>query len=366
MDTAANGNIPVFIDTTTPNTKILLTINMSNVTKLTSANYLMWSLQIHALLDGYDLAGYLDGSIAVPPPTLTTDDQIFVNPEFTIWKRLDRLIYSSLIGAISSSLQPLVSRATTTQEAWVTLASTYAKPSHGHIKQLKTQLKNWKKETKTIDVYLQGITTRLDQLAILRKPVDHEDQIDLILEGLTEDYKPVIDQAEGHDVPPSITELHERLLNHEAKLLNSGEALLPNGPVTVNVAQQRNNHTSNRNFNKQKNNYQGPQQSTTQQWNNSQQTNRYDNKGQRPYPGCCQICGVQGHSAKRCPQLQNFQAGTQQQQMTPFTPSNPRANYTVANPYNAQSWLMDSGATHHITSDLDAPRFINPTAATMM
>ena len=95
MDTAANGNIPVFIDTTTPNTKILLTINMSNVTKLTSANYLMWSLQIHALLDGYDLAGYLDGSIAVPPPTLTTDDQISVNPEFTIWKRQDRLIYSS-------------------------------------------------------------------------------------------------------------------------------------------------------------------------------------------------------------------------------------------------------------------------------
>lgn len=219
---------------------------------------------------------------------------------------------------------------------------------------MKTQLKIWKKETKTIDVYLQGITTRLDQLAILRKPVDHEDQIDLILEGLTEDYKHVVDQAEGRDVPPSITELHERLLNHEAKLLNSGEALLPNGPVTVNVVQQRNNHTSNRNFNKQKNNYQGSQQSTTQQWNNSQQTNRYDNKGQRPYLGRCQICGVQVHSAKRCPQLQNFQVGTQQQQMTPFTPWNPRANYTVANPYKAHRWLMDSGATHHITSDLDA------------
>lgn len=38
-------------------THTFFNVNTSNVTKLTSTNYLMWSLQIHALLDGYDLAG---------------------------------------------------------------------------------------------------------------------------------------------------------------------------------------------------------------------------------------------------------------------------------------------------------------------
>ena len=33
-------------------------------------------------------------------------------------------------------------------------------------------------------------------------------------------------------------------------------------------------------------------------------------------------------------------------------PWNPRANYTAASPYNTANWLMDSGATHRITSDL--------------
>ena len=33
-------------------------------------------------------------------------------------------------------------------------------------------------------------------------------------------------------------------------------------------------------------------------------------------------------------------------------PWNPRANYTAASPYNTATWLVDSGATHHITSDL--------------
>lgn len=312
---SANSPTPLVIDTTITNGQNLLTVNMSNVSKLTAGNYLMWSLQIHALLDGYDLAGYIDGSKTVPTPTLTTEDQISVNPEFTIWKRQDKLIYSALIGAISLPLQPLVSRATTAHEAWTTLASTYAKPSRGHIKQLKTQLKNWKKESNTIDVYLQGITTRLDQLAILGKPLDHEDQIDLILEGLPDEYKSVVDQTEGRDVPPSITELHERLLNHEAKLLTSSEAVLPLGPVTANVVQQRNNNPNRSYNNKQK--YQG----SNQQWNQSPQMNRYENnKGPRPYLGRCQICSTQGHSAKRCPQLQNFQSGLPQQQMTPFTP----------------------------------------------
>ena len=52
---------------------------MSQKSKLTDTNYLMWSLQVHALLDGYAVAGYLD--------------------EFPI--RQDKLLYSALLGAIS-------------------------------------------------------------------------------------------------------------------------------------------------------------------------------------------------------------------------------------------------------------------------
>lgn len=54
MSATANGVPPVFTDTITTNAQTLLTINMSNVSKLTAANYLMWSVQIHELLDGYD------------------------------------------------------------------------------------------------------------------------------------------------------------------------------------------------------------------------------------------------------------------------------------------------------------------------
>ncbi|CAA7029024.1 unnamed protein product [Microthlaspi erraticum] len=261
----------------------LLTINMTHVTKLTATNYLMWKIQVHALLNGYDLAGHVDGSLVVPAATITNGDTVFVNPDYTMWKRQDQLIFSSLIGTISPSLQPLLSRATSTYEIWDTLALTYAKPRRGHIKQLKTQLKNWRKESKTIDVYLQGITTRLDQLAILGSALGHEDQIDLILEGLSEEYKPVVDQVEGRDTPPTITELHERLLNHEAKLLSAAAAIVPHVPVNANVAQhhRNNNNYRNQNQNRHRNNQNQWQQSSSPTGQNQSQQPRSDYQGPR-------------------------------------------------------------------------------------
>lgn len=114
---------------TVSNTTTLLNINMTNVTKLTSSNFLMWSRQVHALLDGYDLTGHIDGSVVVPPAMITGADGIVNNPAYVLWKRQDRLIYSSLLGAITVTLQPLLSTAATAADIWTTLTTTYAKPS---------------------------------------------------------------------------------------------------------------------------------------------------------------------------------------------------------------------------------------------
>lgn len=70
-------------------------------------------------------------------------------------------------------------------------------------------------------------------------------------------YKLVVGQIEGKDTPPSITEVHERLLNHEAKLLASRDVSPTVVPTIANVVQhrQQNNYQTNyRNNNKRYNN----------------------------------------------------------------------------------------------------------------
>lgn len=308
----------------------LLNVNTSNITKLNTSNYLMWSRQIQALLDGYDLSSFLDGSKPLPPAVITVDDKETPNPEFLLHNRQDKLVYSAILGAISQSIQPLLSKANTSAEIWTILASTYAKPSRGHIKQLQNQLKNWKKDTKTISEYLQGISTRVDQLALLGKVLDLEDQIELALEGLPDDYKQVVDQIESRDTPPTFNELHEKLLNQEARLLSAQTS--QSFPVTANVA--TNNY---RPFQKNNNN-------RNSQWQTPNPQTPNGTRSPRPYLGRCQICGIQGHSARRCNQL------AQHTGLLP-TPrgSQPRANYVSP---SLNPWLLDSGATHHIASDL--------------
>ena len=290
----------------------------------------MWSRQVHALLDGYDLSSFIDGSKPIPPAITTIDGKETPNPEFLLHNRQDKLIYSAILGAISQSIQPLLSKANTSAEIWTILASTYAKPSRGHIKQVHNQLKNWKKDTKTISEYLQGISTRVDQLALLGKVLDLEDQIEFALEGLPDDYKQVVDQIESRDTPPTFNELHEKLLNHEARLLSVQTS--QTFPVTANVAI---------------NNYRPPQKNNNNrnsQWQTPNHHNPTGTRPSRPYLGRCQLCGIQGHSARRCNQL------AQQTGLLP-TPRGwqPRANFASQ---SLNPWLLDSGATHHIASDL--------------
>ncbi|KAL1203367.1 Retrovirus-related Pol polyprotein from transposon RE1 [Cardamine amara subsp. amara] len=326
----------------------IVNVNMANVTKLNSSNYIMWSRQVHALLDGYGLAKHLDSSATIPDLQITVNDIAAPNPAFEAWNRQDRLIYSALIGAISLSVQSVVTRADTAADVWVTLAHTYAKPSRGHIKQLKHQLKNWTKGTRTIDDYVQGLTSRFDQLALLGKVIDHEDQVEYILGGLPDDYKSVVDQLEGRDIPPTLTELHEKLLNYEAKLLT---VTSPSPyPITANYVNNRNRSSNN--------NKSTPNQH--QSWTPNSQPRGFTPRAPRPYLGRCQICGVHGHSAKRCSHLHSMvSSGSNNQPLLPTPPYPPspwlpRANIATMNQNggNITPWILDSGATHHITSDL--------------
>lgn len=64
----------------------------------------MWNRQVYALLNGYALVGHLDGSLIVLAPMVVGNDVSSTNPDNTLWKRQDQLIFSALLGVISQNL----------------------------------------------------------------------------------------------------------------------------------------------------------------------------------------------------------------------------------------------------------------------
>ena len=235
---ATPNNTPTL---STTNESQLLTLNPAAQAplKLSSSNYLSWKIQFETLFICYDLLGFIDGSNPCPPKTSTTDNVATLNPAYTFWIRQDQLILNALIGSLSPTFIPFVARATTSREAWTVLANTYAKPTRGRIKQVKNLLKNPTKGTMTVTGFLHSVKARSDELATLGAPIEEEDLIEKILDGLSDDYKELVRAVQARDNSITFDELHEKLLCFEASLSTTTKSET-HLPITANPTNRTN------------------------------------------------------------------------------------------------------------------------------
>ena len=72
---------------------------------------------------------YLDGTLLCPSPILKENGKEVVNPNYSLWIRQDQLLLSAILASISTNVIPFVASAKTSEDAWDTLATIYAKPS---------------------------------------------------------------------------------------------------------------------------------------------------------------------------------------------------------------------------------------------
>ncbi|KAF8407539.1 hypothetical protein HHK36_006673 [Tetracentron sinense] len=112
----APSSLPIIQTTSSsqPLPNNLIAINSNTLPlKLTSSNYSSWQAQLDALLLGYGLVGFVDGTYPCSSPSIEENGKKSPKPKYLFWIRQDKLLFLAILGSITDTIAPMVSRSKT-------------------------------------------------------------------------------------------------------------------------------------------------------------------------------------------------------------------------------------------------------------
>lgn len=189
---------------------------------LNFTNYLLWRSLIIPVLQGYDVYDHVDGSVPAPPCVLTNSaGESKPNPDFLLWKQIDRLVLSWIQATLSpdilrSLIKPNV--VLTAQQAWEAIETLFHDQAHAKLLQLKADFYSTVKDNSTIDEYLQKLKTVYDSLCSIGHAITEDDLVMQILDGLPVEYENVVINLTGKKPLPSFAETRTSLYLQELRL----------------------------------------------------------------------------------------------------------------------------------------------------
>ncbi|KAM2632205.1 hypothetical protein EV1_022967 [Malus domestica] len=343
--------------------------------KLKRSNYLLWRALFAPILRRYKLLGIIDGTELCPPPLLSDRS---VNPAFEIWYEKYQNLLIWLNSTLSEDVIPFTVGVSSSRDLWLKLEHRFGGVSDAHIHQLRSRLQAIQKGSQFMFDYLQQVKEIFDSLSAAGAPISDRDLIAATLAGLPDEFESFIDSLMLRLSSTSLDELHGLLLTKELSMsrrkklssttepfhafsVQSQAPLLPT-PSTLAFAAQ--NHPSQPNssrfyLNRGRNTNRGSQFNNNRFHSNrgSRGNSRGNSSHRGQYQGSrgssfssysigCQICGSTSHEALDCfdrmnPELSGRIPSAKLAAMCAHYSSKP-----------LPSWLIDSGATSHITNDI--------------
>ncbi|CAL2245419.1 unnamed protein product [Prunus armeniaca] len=381
--------------------------------RLSDDNYLKWSYQLESVLQGYDLFGYLDGSVFAPPKFAILDVE-GVTSEVTVaykdWLPTDKALLSLLIASLFDEALEYVIGSRTAREAWLNLTDRYASVSRARINHLKTEMQTAQKGGDSIERFLLRLKHIHDQLHSAGVKISDDDFVIAALNGLPQEHDIIKTVLIARDTSLSLRDFRAQLLvaeqTAEARVVthsamftsqsapnsqsvprsasygpSSGQGLLPT-PVQGSVGYAG----SNTRFSGPRPNFNGNSgrggfgygkfgssqfRPSSAGFRNGFSTNKFAVLE-------CQICSKRGHIAANCYHRHSSPNPTASSVIIECqicgkkghgaldcyhcsnyafqgqSPPSSLTAMTAQTTYNPdQVWIADSGATHHMVSTLD-------------
>lgn len=184
--------------------------------KLGEHNYLLWKHQLLLILEGYGLEGFGLGTISIPSPFISgTEGQLVANPAYLVHKKQDKFLASWLLSTVTDDVSVYLTMAKTSHEIWTTIERRFDTKSTIAISSMRHSLYSIKKGNLTIKEYLSKVKHLSDGLTTAGSLVTDQEQVSIILAGLSIEYESI--RVIASATPVSLDLLTEMLLDCEAR-----------------------------------------------------------------------------------------------------------------------------------------------------
>ena len=178
------------VDTIIPQQISAVGINHSGLTvslKLTRDNFLLWRTQILPVLAAYEVKNHIEQD---PPEMsiLNKDGQTCINRAYKIWFKTDKVVLAIINSSLTESTMPIVVGKETAKEAWDAIIRNFAGKSQSRIMELQTKLHNLRKNSMSVEAYVQSVRTLGDELRANGSNINMHDLSFALLRGFDQQY----------------------------------------------------------------------------------------------------------------------------------------------------------------------------------
>ena len=187
--------------------------------KLTKNNFALWRAQVLTAIRGAHLEGYVTGKVVAPAAEIDekqADKVVKVsNPEYEEWYAQDQQVLGLIFMSVSKDVLTRIADATTAAQAWRAIGEMHASQSRARSVNVRLALATTKKESMSIIEYYSKMKALGDEMAAAGKPLDNEEMVAYIINGLDAEFNPITSALITRVEPITMSELFSQLLSFE-------------------------------------------------------------------------------------------------------------------------------------------------------